>query len=40
MTSNIFGYTKALYGKSLNPTPHISPRSSVGNALGLESKRC
>ena len=28
----------ALYSKSLNPTLHISGRSSVGSALGLESK--
>ena len=27
-----------LYSKSLIPPLHISPRSSVGNALGLESK--
>ena len=27
-----------LYCKSLNPTLPISPRSSVGNALGLKSK--
>ena len=31
---------KALYSQSLNPTPHISRRSSVGSALGLESKVC
>ena len=30
----------ALYSKSLNPTPHISRRSSVGSALDLESKGC
>ena len=27
-----------LYSKSLNPTLHISPPSSVGSALGLKSK--
>ena len=27
-----------LYSKSLNPTLHISPTSSVGSALGLKSK--
>ena len=27
-----------LYSKSLNPTIHISPPSSVGSALGLKSK--
>ena len=34
------GYTIALYSKSLNPTQHISRRSSLGSALGLESKGC
>ena len=28
-----------LHSKSLNPTLHISPPSSVGSALGLKSKR-
>ena len=32
------GLPRGLYSKSLNPTPHISRRSSVGSALGLESK--
>ena len=27
-----------LYSKSLNPTLHLSPPSSVGSALDLESK--
>ena len=27
-----------LYRKSLNPTLHISPSSSVGSALGMKSK--
>ena len=27
-----------LYSKSLNPTLHISPPSSVGSVLGLKSK--
>ena len=27
-----------LYSRSLNPTLHISPPSSVGSALGLKSK--
>ena len=41
MTCNIVAiYTLALYSKSLNPTPHISRRSSVGSALGLESNSC
>ena len=30
----------ALYSKSLNPTPKIFRRSSVGSALGLKSKGC
>ena len=34
------GHTIALHSKSLNPTPHISRRSLVGSALGLESKGC
>ena len=28
----------ALYSKSLNPTPNISRRSSVGSVLGLYNK--
>ena len=30
----------ALYSKTLNPTLHISRRSSIGSALGLESNDC
>ena len=34
-------YHSTLIGsKSLNPTPHISRRSSVRSALGLDSKGC
>ena len=32
--------TISLYSKSLNHTPHISRRSSVGSTLGLEFKCC
>ena len=37
-TYNIEAINNGLYSKSLNPTLHISPPSSVGNALGVKSK--
>ena len=37
---NIAAIYIALYSKSLNPTLHISRRSSVGGAIGLQSKGC